>query len=66
MATGGRIAPSSTTWVGLRLRYEIRREIAPYIGVSWEKRHGDTAEFARLAGEAVTDTALVAGIRRWY
>jgi copper resistance protein B len=54
------------TEAGLRLRYEIRREIAPYLGVSWEKRHGNTADFARQAGEDVSDTALVAGIRLWY
>ncbi len=27
---------------GLRLRYEGRREFAPYIGVSWERQFGDT------------------------
>ena len=51
---------------GLRLRYEIRREIAPYIGLSWERVFGDTADFARLAGESIDDTAFVAGIRLWY
>lgn len=51
---------------GLRLRYEIRREIAPYIGVGWERVYGETADFAHLMGEAISDTALVAGIRLWY
>ena len=51
---------------GLRLRYEIRREIAPYVGVSWERSYGETADLARQHGEAVEDTALVAGIRLWY
>ena len=51
---------------GLRLRYEIRREIAPYIGLSWERSYGNAADFARQAGEDIEDTALVAGIRLWY
>lgn len=51
---------------GLRLRYEIRREFAPYIGLSWNRSYGQTADIARLAGEAVEDTSLVAGIRFWY
>ena len=32
---------------GLRLRYEIRREFAPYIGLEWTGKLGDTADFAR-------------------
>lgn len=49
--------------LGLRLRYEIRREFAPYIGVSWERKIGDSARFARAAGERVQATSLVVGIR---
>lgn len=56
----------SETEAGLRLRYEIHRELAPYIGITWERLHGDTAQYARLAGESVDDTALVAGLRLWY
>lgn len=56
----------SSAEAGLRLRYEIRREIAPYIGVSWQRSYGETADLARLEGESVKDTALVAGIRLWY
>ncbi|MEW6613471.1 MAG: copper resistance protein B [Pseudomonadota bacterium] len=52
--------------LGLRLRYEIRREFAPYIGVSWDRKFGGTADFARRAGEEVDNTALVAGLRVWY
>jgi copper resistance protein B len=33
------------------LRYEIRREIAPYVGVNWLKRFCDSADLARAAGE---------------
>ena len=51
---------------GLRLRYEIKREIAPYIGVTWTRRLGNTADLARAAGEDVGQFAIVAGIRLWY
>lgn len=51
---------------GLRLRYEIRREFAPYIGVNWNKKFGNTADFARSAGEAVDETQWVVGLRFWF
>ena len=50
---------------GVRIRYEIRRELAPYIGVDWVRRFGGTARFARSAGETATDFALVFGLRAW-
>ena len=49
--------------LGLRLRYEIVREFAPYVGVEWAKKVGDTARFARAAGEDADVTNFVAGIR---
>ena len=52
--------------LGLRLRYEIKREFAPYIGVSWERKFGDSARFARTAGDRVAATSLVIGIRAWF
>jgi copper resistance protein B len=51
---------------GLRLRYEIRRQFAPYIGVSWKRKFGNTAEFARTAGGRANDTEAVAGVRIWF
>lgn len=51
---------------GLRLRYEIVREFAPYVGVSVERRFGRTADYARAAGEDVSDTRLVVGLRAWF
>ena len=51
---------------GLRLRYEIRREFAPYIGVNWNKSFGDTADFARSAGEETDDLQWVIGVRVWF
>jgi len=52
--------------LGLRLRYEIRREFAPYIGVNWTKKFGDTADFARDEGEDTDDIQIVAGVRVWF
>jgi copper resistance protein B len=52
--------------LGVRMRYEIRREFAPYIGVEHAARFGGTADFARAAGEDVNVTRLVAGVRFWY
>jgi len=56
----------SDVQVGLRLRYEIRREFAPYIGVNWSRKYGNTANYARRAGEDIDDTQLVIGIRLWF
>ncbi|PLX61017.1 copper resistance protein B [Sedimenticola selenatireducens] len=52
--------------LGLRLRYEIRREFAPYIGVNWTRKFGQTADFARADGEDTSDVQFVAGIRVWF
>ena len=52
--------------LGLRLRYEIKREFAPYVGVSWDRKLGDTADFARAAGEDPSSVSLVAGVRLWF
>lgn len=49
-----------------RLRYEILRELAPYIGVSWEKKLGETAEFAEDAGEDTDTVFWVAGLKYWF
>ncbi len=52
--------------LGLRLRYEIRREIAPYVGVHWERKLGRTASLARDDGEEVDSLSLLLGIRLWF
>ena len=49
--------------LGLRLRYEIRREFAPYLGVNWLRRLGDTADLARNEGEEIDVVGVVVGIR---
>ncbi len=51
---------------GLRLRYEGRREFAPYIGVSWERQFGDTARYARARGDSTGGFSFVAGVRTWF
>ena len=56
----------STAEVGLRLRYEIKRQFAPYVGVSWERKVGQTGRYARADGEDVESKGLVAGIRFWF
>lgn len=56
----------STGELGLRLRYDIRREFAPYVGLSYERSFGDTARFAREEGERRASTNLVLGLRTWF
>lgn len=55
----------SEVTIGLRLRYEIRPELAPYVGVHRWQKHGNSATFARELEEATDDTLLVAGLRFW-
>lgn len=52
--------------LGLRLRYEIRREFAPYIGISFERKFGGTADFARQHGDNAEQTSVVVGVRTWF
>ena len=51
---------------GLRLRYEISRKFAPYIGVVYEGKFGQTADFAQNAGESTSDVRFAFGIRSWF
>lgn len=51
---------------GVRLRYEVRREFAPYVGVEWAGKYGATADYARAAGEDPKEARVVAGLRVWY
>ncbi len=52
--------------LGLRLRYEIRREFAPYIGVVWQRVFGGTADFRRAENKSVFERQIVAGVRIWF
>jgi copper resistance protein B len=60
---GSGLAESS---LGLRLRYEIRREFAPYLGIECSKLFGNTAQYARAHGEDSSDLQWVAGLRVWF
>ena len=51
---------------GLRLRYEIRREFAPYIGVSYERSLFGTEDLLRREGEDPNQFRFVAGLRIWF
>lgn len=51
---------------GLRLRYEILREFAPYIGAVWTHKFGDTADFARAHGDDSQQVQWVAGVKLWF
>ena len=56
----------STLQAGLRLRYEVTREFAPYFGVSWQRSFGNTRDFARAEGEDSEQLSWVAGVRFWF
>jgi Uncharacterized protein involved in copper resistance len=56
----------STLEIGMRLRYEITRRFAPYLGVVHERAFGDTADLRRAAGEDTDDVQVVAGVRIWF
>jgi len=56
----------STVEAGLRLRYEISRRFAPYLGVVHGRAFGATADYRRDAGEAARETRVVAGVRVWF
>ena len=52
--------------LGARLRYEVIREFAPYIGVEWQRDLGGTARMSRAAGDRASRVLFVAGIRAWF
>jgi len=51
---------------GLRLRYEFSRKFAPYIGVVYQGKFGQTANFARATGERTSDMRFAFGVRLWF
>ncbi len=52
--------------IGLRIRYEIKREFAPYIGINWNKKFGKTASYAEAEGEEIDSSQVVLGVRAWF
>jgi copper resistance protein B len=56
----------SSMKAGLRLRYEIRRELAPYVGVTWNRKFFGTADRAKAEGEDIGGARLALGVRVWF
>ncbi len=56
----------SDSQIGIRLRYEFKREFAPYFGVNWNNKFGKTATFAEDSGIKAKDSQVVIGIRAWF
>lgn len=50
----------------LRIRYDIRRELSPYLGVMWTQKYAGTADYAHAAGDPTSEFFLLAGIRAWW
>ncbi|MFN2444358.1 MAG: copper resistance protein B [Vicinamibacterales bacterium] len=55
----------SSADAGLRLRYELRRELAPYVGVTWNRKFFGTADYAEAAGDKTGGARLALGMRLW-
>ena len=51
---------------GGRVRYEIRREFAPYIGLSFDRSFGETATLVRRQGGDPSQVRFVVGVRMWF
>ena len=49
-----------------RLKYEVVRKLAPYLGLVWEQHLGDTADFARASGKDPDSVSLVTGVSFWF
>jgi copper resistance protein B len=56
----------STSELGVRLRYEFKRQFAPYVGISWLGSSGRTADFDRLRGRDTSGLTIVGGLRLWF
>jgi copper resistance protein B len=52
--------------LGLRLRYEFRREFAPYIGIAWVQKFGQAHAFALREGTDHVQLPILAGIHVWF
>ena len=51
---------------GLRLRYEMHRKFAPYVGYVWERAFSGTADRRRADGEPINEHRIIVGIRMWF
>lgn len=51
---------------GLRLRYEITRQFAPYVGITYLGQYGATANYVSAGGGATQQVRLTVGLRTWF
>ena len=51
---------------GVRLRYDIRRECGPYVGVEWQSAFGGTRDIIEAAGGEADQAVFLIGLRAWY
>ena len=56
----------SSIEAGLRLRYEFRKEFAPYVGVEWSRALGDTAGYIEARGGEAEDIRFIVGLKAWF
>ena len=56
----------SSVEAGLRLRYEFRKEFAPYVGVEWSRAFGATADYIEARGGEADETRFVVGLKAWF
>ncbi len=56
----------STIESAVRLRYEIHRKFAPYVGFVWERSFAGTAVLRRTEDSPVNERSFVAGLRFWF
>ncbi len=52
--------------MGLRLRYELSRKLAPYMGVAYQRTFAGTSGFTREDGGHVNDLRFLVGLRAWF
>lgn len=56
----------SDTELGVRLRYELKREFAPYVGVTWKQSYGQTKRLERAESNETSLVSVVVGVRAWF
>ncbi len=52
--------------LGARLRYDLMREIAPYVGIEWHRAVGRTSALVQSEGGRKRTVSVLIGIRLWY
>ncbi len=65
-AARGQGAGLGDTSLGLRLRYEVDRQFAPYLGISWDRSYGNSARMVVREGGRRSELSVLAGVRMWF